>query len=262
VYVNILSLLGLHFIHRRLVEIVPKVERLTGQDARKPFDRVGMSAGPLLLSMLQSILWAWPYHVSGSGQIPIHLLVFQFVGWMPGNTALWVVISILLELDRLGRRPLHLLPFEEDRSLGLRPLGSLAFAAFLLFTAALVPLAAARTDDVYGLGILLLQYLLGVGVFFLSLLRLRLQLLRAKSEYAKEATRLYADAFKGMGQRWTLGALEKEGALLSAAEAVERRVATIQEWPFDHSLFTRIAAIVTGVTATIVARLIMGRLGM
>lgn len=239
-----------------------KVERLTGQTARKPFDLVGGSAGPLLLCALQSILWAWPYYRNSPGQVPALLVLVQFVGWLPANTALWGVISILLELDRLGRHPLHLLPFQEDRSLGLRPLGSLAFVAFLLFTAAVMPLVAARTDDLYSLGILLLQYLFGVGVFFLSLLRLRLQLLRAKAEYAKEATRLYAEAFKGMGQRWTLSALQKEGSLLSAAEAVERRVASIQEWPFDHTLFTRIAAIVTGVTATIVARLIMGRLGM
>lgn len=139
----------------------------------------------MLLCVLQSILWAWPYYRNSRGQVPALLVLVQFVGWLPANTALWGVISILLELDRLGRRPLHLLPFEEDRSLGLRPLGSLAFAAFLLFTAALVPLVAART-------------------VFLSLVRLRLQLLRAKAEYSKEATRLYAEAFKGMGRggRW------------------------------------------------------------
>jgi len=55
---------------------------------------------------------------------------------------------MFLGLDGLGRRPLRLKSFHQDRSLGLGPLGRLAFSAFLLLAALLLPYAIVGAHDV------------------------------------------------------------------------------------------------------------------
>ncbi len=56
--------------------------------------------------------------------------------------------------------------------------------------------------------------------------------------------------------------LRDQALELQAADALERRAAAIQEWPFDEGILRAIAAIVTSVTAAIFARLVLSQLGL
>ena len=55
----------------------------------------------------------------------------------------------------------------------------------------------------------------------------------------------------------------RNGALeLVAADAIERRAATIQKWRFDEGILRGIIAIVASVTTAIVVRFVLSRLGL
>jgi hypothetical protein len=55
---------------------------------------------------------------------------------------------------------------------------------------------------------------------------------------------------------------ENPDTQLNAAEALEKRSAGIQEWPFDEVLTGRIAIIVTSVVATVIARIVLDAIGL
>jgi hypothetical protein len=158
--------------------------------------------------------------------------------------------------------PLQLVPFEEDRSLGLRSLGSVAFAGFVIFTAGMLPLMAAQWRDPRGAITFLLILLGAVALFFASLQRLHCQMRTAKAAALQQAHHLYVEAFRPIRAQWSLDRAAEQSARLAAAESIERRAAAIQEWPLDESLLARLAAIVTTVVGVILARLILSRFGL
>jgi len=63
---------------------------------------------------------------------------------------------------------------------------------------------------------------------------------------------------------WSVGFLPfpQRSPGLAAATEIERRALAIQEWPFDATIIRTVAAILTSVTAVIIARLLLSRLGM
>lgn len=198
------------------------------------------------------------------------MLPLSAIGNIPPLTGLWVLIVLFLRLHRLGRLPLKLESFTGDRSLGLRPFGRLAFwgsVPFALFVVPLTFLSRGRSDFI--LNFLLL--LVGVSLFFLSLIGLRGQLLRAKARHLMWARGLVAhalapvlpDANPGPAPAGAAGeALRAQSAELLAATEVERRAAAIQEWPYDDGTLRTFAAIATSVAAAMVARVILSRFGL
>jgi len=186
-----------------------------------------------------------------------------FAAWLPVVTLAWVAGTILLGLHRLGGMPLRLKPFEVDRGLGLRRLGSLAFTPLLVYAAGVLPAVfipgpTQLEDVITNVGGLLIIVIL----LFASLTRLRRQLVAAKAQHLAWARDLYAQALapvRTVGSREALGA---QAAELQAAESLERRAAAILEWPFDEIILRNIVAIVTSVSTALVVRLVVSRLGL
>jgi hypothetical protein len=190
------------------------------------------------------------------------LIPIMFAAWLPAEVALWFFGALLVGLYRLGRTPLRLSHFEEDRSLGLRPLGSIAFTSFVVMTAAMLPLTATQWRDLRG-AITGLVFLLGfVALFFASLYGLHRQMVNAKVAALEQTHHLYVAAFQPIRAQWSLERVAEQSARLTAAEAIERRAGAIQEWPLDEGLLARLAAVVTSVIGVILARLILSRFGL
>lgn len=76
---------------------------------------------------------------------------------IPLWTAIWVYLTLQIGLNRLGRRHLRLDAYRGDRSLGLRPVGSLAFNGFWMLFGSVGPLLLTSFSDVPGM-------LIGTGV--------------------------------------------------------------------------------------------------
>ena len=102
-------------------------------------------------------------------------------------------------------------------------------------------------------------------IFFACLHGLHRQLLAARRHYLDWAGQLYARAFEPI-RSGSLAALEEQAQALQAAEVIQRRAETIQQWPFQQRRLAQIAGIVgtvvTFVLTGIITRLIVVRFGL
>ncbi len=264
-YVNLLSLWGIAKMSADLETVRPLVQRLTRgmADANSwPFRAVESVAGPVAVGLVMTVFFNPVDFVRYPDPRTAFLLPVMFAAWLPAETMLWFFGALLVGLNRLGRMPLQLVPFQEDRSLGLRPLGSVAFTGFVIFVVGVLPMGATQWHDPQGAIMHLVFFLGAVALFFASLHRLHTQLVAAKASALQKAHHLYVEAFEPIQARWSLDITVEQSARLNAAESVERRAAAIQEWPLDEGLLARLAAIVTSVVGVILARLILSRFGL
>jgi hypothetical protein len=139
-----------------------------------------------------------------------------------------VYLTLLLGLDRLGRRTLSLTAFPQDLSLGLGEVGRLAFTAFWIYGAGFAPVLVINFANPVGLLLILGLFLLGVLVFFGCLQGLHRQLLAARRHHLAWAGQLYARAYEPI-RSGSLGALAEQAQLLQAAEVIQRRAEAIQQ---------------------------------
>jgi hypothetical protein len=171
---------------------------------------------------------------------------------IPLMSAFWVYAVVLLGLRRLSRLRLSLEKFPEDPSLGLAPVGRLAYTAFWVFVAASVPILLVNAGYTARLALTLGVFVVGLVLFFASLWGLHHQLVVARDEHISQARRLYADAYEPVRSS-SPDALARQATVLLAAKAIEEEAQSIQKWPFDDRRFKEIAAIVvTVVTFSIV----------
>lgn len=264
-YVNLLALWAIAKVAADLEPVLPLVQRLTGGtgDTRaRPFAAAESVAGPVAFGLVLTGLWDVVNFIRHPDPVTAILIPIMFAAWLPAEAGVWFFGALLVGLHRLGRRSLRLIPFEEDRSLGLRPLGSVAFTSFAVVTAAVLPLLATQWRDLRGAITNLLFFLGFVALFFASLHGLHRQMARAKAAILEQTHHLYVEAFRPIRAQWSLESAAAQSARLTAAEAIERRAAVIQEWPLDEGLLARLTAIVTSVVGVILARLILSRFGL
>jgi hypothetical protein len=108
------------------------------------------------------------------------------------------------------------------------------------------------------------------ALFVLSAYTLHRQLVAAKAEQVRWAQGLVRATLQPIERHGAepaddeavVGALAQARSALAAATEIERRALAIHEWPFDATIVRTVAAILTSVTAVIIARLLLSRLGM
>jgi hypothetical protein len=184
--------------------------------------------------------------------------------WFMLGVAFWSYLSTYVALqrglDRLGRERLRPAPL--DPTLGLKPLGDVAFMGLWILLLWLVPILLTGLPDAVGVGVGLLVVAGGLTMFFLSLWRLHRQMVEVKTSELAVARDLYGEAYAPVRRSKTLAVLEEQRNLLSAADSLEKRAASIHEWPIDESTLARVITITTSVTAVILARLILAPVGL
>jgi hypothetical protein len=123
----------------------------------------------------------------------------------------------------------------------------------------LAPLVLTGLPDVTGVVIGMLVLAVALSAFFLSLFRLHRQMVEVKKNELAIARELYAEAYEPVRSAKTL---DRQRALLGAADALEKRAQDIHEWPIDEWTLARVLTIATSVVAVAVARLILEPLGL
>jgi hypothetical protein len=263
-YMVLVSFWAARKIAREARALEPSLQRLASPSARTGNVFAGMTsvAGPVALTVLLTIVLS--INLLGRwGAAPAAIILpYLAVPIFPIMTMFWVYVSVLVGLDRLGRQPMELGVFPEDTSLGLRPVGALAFTAFLVFCAETLPFLLVNLRDRLQLILGLCFFVAGVVVFFLSMWRLHRQMMAAKARHLAWVRALYGEAFAPIRPRPTLEGLQARAPLVSAAEALEKRALSIQEWPFDDRTMARIVAVSTGVVTTTLARFVMRAVGL
>lgn len=261
-YLNILALWGVGNLAAGLNAIQPRIARMREgcpeETAVEPFRPVGSTAGPLLLVLGGTLLLFVVHLVRYPNAVTVATYPFLFVGWLPGACLVWVCFALFWGLDRLGRCPLRLTSFHQDRSLGLASVGKLANAAFLLLLAAIVPFAFFVGRDPMAVGLTFAYLVAGMVLFVMSSYRLHEQMVGTKRAYFAHVRSLHDQACApAEADNWSLEALSAHAGRINAAEAFERRVASIHEWPIPDAVLAKSAAIATAIMTGIAVRLIL-----
>ncbi|MGH3052099.1 MAG: hypothetical protein ACRDM8_03955 [Gaiellaceae bacterium] len=257
-----ITLWGTERIAERLETLRQTTSTMFEGDGSEPFREMNSVVGPVVASATTAIAFAAGALLGDGWTSALLRGATWFVLGIALWTFLWTYASLQLGLDRLGRERLVLDAGPVDPSLGLRPLGSVAFTGLWMLLAWLVPLVFTGLPDVVGVS-------LGAGVlagalaaFFFSLLRLHRQMVEVKASELALARELYAEAYEPVRTARTLDALERQHTLLSAADALEKRAQAIHEWPIDEGTVAWVITITTSVIAVAIARLILSPLGL
>lgn len=270
--INLLGIWGVARLAGRVKRLEPTITRLIPPDRSDggplPFRHLANFWGPLAISAAVTSSWDLLDFVLYPSPVTALLVGVIFVAQLGISTFLWVYGSVLFGLDRLGRRPLQLEPFETDPHLGLRNLGSLAFEAFLLAGAAVTPMVIVSAGDARALAGGLVIFIIVGGLFFLSATSLHQTLAKAKAEHIRRARGLVGVALEPVSalaqpidSAAARSALDAATLRLAAAVEVERRALAIQDWPFDAAIMRTVVAILTSATAAIAARLLLSQFG-
>ena len=260
-----ISVWGSRKLAAELRRTEPIISRLTGKggtSTNRPIRGLDSIRGPLLLTAAVAALDAVLLTLEYGWRVALVMYPTDFLFLLPLLAFFWTYASLLIGLNRLGREKLRLNSTPGDRTLGLRPVGSLAFTGFWIFSLGFAPILIVSATSIPILVLNLGFFLIGFVLFVLSLSRLHRQMLEAKQQHLDLARNLYAEAYRPLPRTPRVRMLKSISPLLSAAEALEKRSASIQEWPFDEVLTGRIAIIVSSVVATVIARIILDTLGL
>jgi hypothetical protein len=232
----------------------PDVERL--------FQGIDRTMVPLLVTAAAMVVLPLDEALGGEpAAAAIQAATWLIIG-IPLGTAIWVYLILQVGLNRLGRGQLTLQGYRGDRSLGLRPVGKLAFTGFWMLLGSVGPLVITNFSDLPGVVVGIGVLVAGVGLFFLSLRRLNRQMVAVKQRELDKARDLYRHAYEPVRDDPTLEVLQRQAGLLGAAEAMEKRAEHIQEWPFDEATFARVVTIASSVAAVIISSLILDPVGL
>jgi hypothetical protein len=258
----VVTLWGAERIARRLDALLATTSRVLDGEERDPFRGVNSVVGPVVASAVTAAVFAgsalvqadWAYAaLRGPTWFVLGIAIWSF---------LWTYGSLQLGLHRLGQARLIPEAGGVDPTLGLRPLGDVAFMGLWMLLVWLVPLVLTGLPDVVGLVIGLLVLSVGFAAFFLSLTRLHRQMVAVKATEVAIAQDLYARAYEPVRETPTLDTLERQHSLLGAADALDKRADAIHEWPLGEGTVARVITIVTSVIAMMIGRIILDPLGL
>jgi hypothetical protein len=237
-------------------------DRLEALGATSRFRGVDDVRGPLLASVATAIVFGVTAFVREGWDAALLRGATWFVLGIALWTFLWVYGSLQLGLHRLGGEHLVDDTAHVDPSLGLQPLGNVAFMGLWMLLAWLVPVLLTGLPDVAGALLGLAVLAAGLAMFFLSLYRLHVQMVEVKRDELALARELYAQAYAPVRRARSLESLEEQRSLLGAADALEKRGQAIHVWPVDEGTFARVLTITTSVVAMTIARLILDPIGL
>lgn len=260
-----MSLWGVNKFARDVTAIEGNLSKLIGKHnyaAKFAFRGMESRVGPLILALAITLIFGIQFIHYGWWVLALLNIPFWLLIHFPVTTWFWNYLMLMFGLNRLGKQHLTLESYAGDKSMGLRPVGSLAFSGFGMFAAILGPIVLVSITDVLGLTVGLLFFVIGVMAFFLSLYRIHRQMVIARKGEMAKAHELYAKAYEPLRTTPSLELLGKQAPLLSAAEALEKRLEGIQTWPFSDTILVRIVAIASSVVTAIVVKLLLKPLGM
>jgi hypothetical protein len=261
----LVSLRGTARMVEQLRRLPPMLDHVVEQEEREVaalFRGIDSAGVPLVLTAVSMVILPIDEALSGQSVAAlIQTLTWLIVG-IPIWTSLWTYVAVQLGLDRIGRGHLTMRAYTGDRSLGLRPVGRLAFTGFWTLVGVAGPLILTSGYDIPGAVIATLALAVGVMLFFVSLRRLHKQMAAVKRREVERARSLYIEAYRDVRDRPTLEVLQRQSGLLEATEALEKRAERIQEWPFDERTFAQVVAIASSVAAGIIVRLILESVGL
>lgn len=257
-YVILLALWG----SRRLIEQVRSLtdaitDLAPAGTAARAFPHLTSVIGPIGLTAVVVAIATPSTALEFGVLVAVIDIPLLFLMILPIGTFLWTYLAILAGLHRLGQARLALDLFPQDRTLGLRPVGAVAFTGFWLVSAAAVPPLLLTGRDVMTFVLNVALVVVTVVLFILSLARLHGQMRAAKATVLAMAHGLVVEAYAPIRADTTLATVTEHASALSAAQALVDRAEKILEWPIDERTVAFMTVVVTGVCTSLVVRLVL-----
>jgi hypothetical protein len=263
------SVYSVRYMRSRIARVVSNVE-LSGPNNKtvgKVFAPVCRLIPAVILSVLlfSVTLISLPNQLEhGSGPISFGLVLVSipFV-YLAYGTFVWVYASSVKCLSDLGKQPLKLMEFYEDPHLGMKPLGSLSLSLAAVYFAGLglVFFSFLSIPLPLELAVIIL-IVAGLGLFFLPLSVIHHKMKDKKKLESEKLKRHYKELIDSSGNPLQNVVDPKNVKRIIAVEIIERKVASIPEWPFDERTLTSLSAIILTVAASIIARYVLVFLGL
>jgi hypothetical protein len=259
----------------KLISLLPK-----GEDTYDEiFGLVSKSKVPIFFGLLFMAFYAFqaapdlPYNFKVFCIHPANT-VFLFVAYpfwfIIFTTFVWMYLGSIRGLFTLGKRPLSLKPFHQDKMLGVRPVGSLslslAFAYFggLSILALLPSVLSPDTPTISYVLTLSFFMLLGVIFFFLPLYTIHRKMHEVK---LKEQEKLHNELFKVV-QKTDNSKIKSESisdikdslnrlTSVLTVEVTKDEVENIPTWPIDFAILRRLLTMTISIIGIIIANFIM-----
>ncbi len=271
----VLSLVMLYFVYG-MRYITRRIDRLSeyAQGMSPENTELRLRTPPYRLS---GVLIVWiilfvvinlvsPIPLNFEGVVSNHVLVFAYF-FLILAFFLWTYGSSMLAIYRAGKLPYQLKPFTEDRTLGLKPFGTVSMRLVSVYTifpiivmflqlitinvevpgGVTVGLGSFRASDLIILGGLIL---VGVILFLIPLLGIHRRLQEARRQELSWITTRYTNLVQRLKDRMTHfdqseNANEKDALAseISIVRQIESDVHRIQTWPFDLGVITRLATV-------------------
>ena len=260
-------LYGTRYMRTRVASSESKLSELTPLEKetfRKSFGGISRNRGPLAIAVIYSIIFV-PYYASTSLQSSGLFLISygissNIITGIVVGTFIWVYGRSLWGLHMFGKENLQLKSFYEDRTMGLRPMGSLALSlAFAFFVlCGLGMLLIFISPDLVSLVTVAVMTAFGGFMFVLTL-----NGIHRKMQMEKQLSQLKVrkDFIKLVDQpdserAHDSGATMIEVRKLLSHQLMEQKASSIASWPFDTGIVGRFTAIVLSVTAILLSTLI------
>jgi hypothetical protein len=247
---------------RSLPGVLARVVEQDQPDVERLFRGIDSTVGPLVLVAAVGVVLPVDEALAGDLLGAMIQAATWLVFGIPLCTAFWVYLALQLGLNRLGRGHLTLQAYHGDRTLGLEPVGTLAFTGFWMLFGTVAPIVLTGRADLPTRIVGIMVLAAGVGLFFLSLRGVHRQMVAVKQRERDWTLDLYTQAHDRVRNEPTLDVLSQNASLLKGAEDLEKRAERILEWPFDEPTFARVVTIASSVAAAIIARIILNPVGL
>lgn len=257
---------GINHMRMKIADTMPQLKQVAVEGTL--IEKIFASISKLLPSMVLAVFFAALSIVSLPGQtqhvVGILSFIVKVVGFIVSmiayGTFVWMYVSSVRGLYRLGREHLRFSSFYEDKHLGMKSFGSvslsLAWVYFLgigLVFFSFSPLPFTLLAALFGL------IALGIVLFFLPLHEVHVKM--KKEKLAVE---------KALGKRLhqlveTLESNKEdtnEVTDLVAFQIIDQKVSSISVWPFDTVTLSWFSAIIITVLGSIITRYLLGFLGL
>ena len=268
-------LYGTKFMRSMILKAQPQLVQLLPDELdgyQHAFGRVSSILPPVILTIVLAGVLAGSalFQISGfaNGIVTTFYLVVAYpIFFLAVLTFVWVYVSAIRGLYELGRKPLLLRPYYEDRMLGLRPFGSLSLLFALVYFAGLALIAYPVVSSLVTLEVLLGLVGIGIIIFFLPLTAIHRAMLAHKQEEERALLKKARTLLDKSGRPVdgptiedtdvSLGAVRDELRRLTAVLALDidkNHIDSLPSWPFDTSILGRLTAILLSVVAIILSR--------
>jgi len=241
-------------MEKSMSPLLPKGET----DFHEIFSSVSKRKPQLAFLLAIALVPFGSFLASPNFDIPVVMypLVFGFsILLVVGNaSAYWLYFISLLGIHKMGRLTIGFVPFYRDRTLGLRPVGSLAFSlamSYFAFAGLILLLNLFAPNDPALWGFQASTLLFGVAMFFLPMRRLHHRMLEQKRLEREKLDRELEEAFARPGTD-----SPDDTRRILRLDIMKRELAATATWPYDVSILSKLTVISLSLTAILLSRIV------